>query len=352
MADDEERGASSRVERSVVTTLRRWITLVLLLALASLWALSGFYTLQPNEAGVLLRFGAFQRTVFEPGPHLHWPSPIETLEKVEYSEVRREKFGYSDVKGARPGDETATFDSAIQTTDNNIVNLSYVVQYKVRDPFTFAYRMAEPERTLRDAAQSAVREVVGRRTVDEVLSSDRPGVQAEALEILQQTIDSYFADAARGAFDIRRVELQVVQAPTAVQAAFDDVVAAQQDDQRLVAVARGDAREITERASAEAREVSEGALAYRDSKILEARGESTRFEALLEEYQRAPEVTRRRLYLETMEVVLPQVEMVIVEPNTVNLMPYFPLGSRRGERPPIPPPPVSQSPPGAAGGSK
>ena len=142
-------------------------------------------------------------------------------------------------------------------------------------------------------------------------------------------LDAYFAQAERSAFQIERVQLQDVQPPAEVQDAFEDVVSATQDEQRALSEARGDVREIIERANAEAREIREAATAYKEAKLLEAGGEADRFVALLAEYKRAPEVTRERLYLETMEAILPQVDKVIVEPDTVNLMPYFPLDGKR-----------------------
>ena len=141
-------------------------------------------------------------------------------------------------------------------------------------------------------------------------------------------LDGYFAQVEGAAFQIERVQLQDVQPPAEVQDAFEDIVSATQDEQRSRSVAQGDAREIVERANAEAQEIRESALAYKEAKLVEARGESQRFLALLTEYRRAPEVTRERLYLETMEVILPTVDKLIVDPDTVNLMPFFPTQAR------------------------
>jgi membrane protease subunit HflK len=244
--------------------------------------------------------------------------------------VRREKFGLAEGEAAmEPGEKTATFENAIQTSDSNIVNLSYEVQYTIDDPYSFLYAIAAPQETLRDAAQAAVREVVGRTSVDGVLSEERAHIESEARRILQETLEQYFArEGKRSPFDIDRFNLNIVQPPTQVQAAFDDVVAAQQDAARAVSEAQGDAKEITARANAQATELIESATAYKQAKILEASGEAQRFVALQQEYERAPEVTRRRIYLETMEQVMPDVDKVIVEPNTVNVLPFLPLQQR------------------------
>jgi membrane protease subunit HflK len=162
-----------------------------------------------------------------------------------------------------------------------------------------------------------------------VLSQDRSEIERDAETLLRGMLDGYFEDIDLvSAFNIDRVNLQKPQAPEEVREAFADVVSAGQDEKRAVSAATGDSREILERARAEAEEIRQAAEAYKQSKIIEARGESTRFEALLTEYRLAPEVTRRRLYLETMEEILPGIEKMVIEPNTVNMLPMLPLGSR------------------------
>ena len=335
MADPE--GAAARIERGVGRMVRRSLLLLLSLALIGAWVgSSGWYRLQPGEAAVVLQLGRYVRTETAAGLHFKFPLPFEAITTIRLQELRRVKFGFADSQSAELTEQTATPENAIQTSDNNIVNMTYVVQYYVSDPFLFAYGMAEPEGTLRDAAQSAMREVVGRHTGDQALREARADIQAQVQVVLQTRLDSYFPLADRTPFRIDSVEILDAQAPTPVQDAFDDVVSAGQDRERVQAEARGDSREIVERARAEAQEIREAASAYRDAKVVEAAGEAERFVALLAEYELAPEVTRRRLYLETMEVVLPSVEKVIVEPNTVNLLPYLSLGrSSRGPAAPI-----------------
>jgi membrane protease subunit HflK len=216
----------------------------------------------------------------------------------------------------------------MQTGDNNIVDLEFVVKYKVGKAFESRFRIADLRETLRDSAQAAMREVVGRNSVDDVLSEKRGVIQDEAAELLQKILDSY-----ESGLYVEGIELQEVQPPAPVRDAFDDVIAAAQDRNRKVNEAEGYANEVLPRARGEASEVVEAAIGYRDSKIAEARGEAERFLAVVREYQRAPEITRKRLYLETMEEVLPGVEKVIIEPGTASVLPYLPLGGARGAEP-------------------
>jgi len=358
---DEPLGREERIRRQVGRTIANWTAVLLSLAIIIGWGVTGLYQLEPGEGAVVLRIGRYDRTEDMPGLRWHLPPPLESHEKVNLREIRREKFGLRPGTPAAPGGETASFETAIQTADSNIVNLSYVVQYRVADAFPFLYGLADPTETLRDAAQASVREVVGRRTVDEVLSTDRGAIQDEAGQLLQKTLDSYFDRtrfAGSKAFAIDRIVLQVVQPPAPVQDAFDDVIAAQQDADRAVSEARGDAKEIRERADAEARELREQANGYKEATILEARGEADRWSAIYTEYARAPEVTRRRLYLETMEKIMPSIEKVVVEPDTVNLMPFLQAPAAAPRTPPVataPPPsmpsPAAPSAPAAAEGA-
>jgi membrane protease subunit HflK len=187
--------------------------------------------------------------------------------------------------------------------------------------------MADPAAILHDATEAAMRTVIGKKTIDAVLSQNRSEIEREAEQLLESMLGSYLADVdLDSAFDIGRINLEKPSAPDAVREAFADVVSAGQDEKRSSLEAMGDAQEILERARSEVAELFEQAEAYKRSRIIEAQGEATRFEALLVEYRRAPEVTRRRLYLETMEEILPGVEKMVVEPNTVNMLPILPLG--------------------------
>jgi modulator of FtsH protease HflK len=319
-----ESDTDERVRRGAARTIANVFTLLILLGALGFWGSMGFYRLDPGEAAVVLQLGRYRATEAREGLRWHLPPPIESREIVNMGAISREEFG-------APGgeDPREMSERAMQTGDNNIVHLDFVVQYKVGRAFESRFRIAELRQTLRDSAQAAMREVVGRNTIDGVLSEKRGAVEAEAAELLQVILDRYEA----GLF-VQGIQLQEVQPPDPVRAAFDDVIAAAQDRSRTVNEAEGYANEVLPRARAEAKEEIEQAIAYRDSKIAAAHGETERFLALLAEYRKAPEITRKRLYLETMEAVLPGVEKLLIEPGTAPLLPYLPIG--RAEREPTP----------------
>jgi membrane protease subunit HflK len=303
-------GASE--ERRVGRLLSRLLLVVALVGLLGSWAWFGFYRLNPGEAAVILRLGKYRSTEVREGLRWHLPPPVESRAIVNVGLVAREQFG--DIDTAR---EAATLtETAMQTGDNNIVDLEFVVKYKV----------GNLRETLRDSAQAAMREVVGRNGVDDVLSEKRGVIQDEAAELLQQILDRY-----ESGLHVEGIELQEVEPPASVRDAFDDVIAAAQDRNRKVNEAEGYANEVLPRARAEAAEVVEASIGYRDAKIAEANGEAQRFLSILREYEKAPEITRKRLYLETMEEVLPGVEKVIIEPGAASVVPYLPLGAARKE---------------------
>ena len=315
--------AGDPVERSARRTVRRiGVALLLLGGLAAWEALTGYYQLNAGEAAVVLRLGRYERTEDREGPHLMLPFPIETRDVVHVGVSQRRDFG--DAEGA---DAARLAETAMQTGDNNIVLVEFVVQYRVGNPFDRLYRVADSERLLAEASQAAMREVVGRYTIDGVIGERKGAVASEAAELLQELLDRYQAGIG-----VEAVELQEVQPPGPVREAFDDVLAASQDRNRAVNEAEGYANEVIPRARGEASERIAAAHGYRDAKIADATGEASRFLALAVEYQKAPGVTRRRLYLETLEVVLPEAEKVILEPGTA--LPYLPLptGAATGAR--------------------
>jgi membrane protease subunit HflK len=332
--DDEESSVDARVNRSVRRFLTIVVLVLVLLAASAGWAYTGFpgagylgfYQLKPGQSAIILRLGAYSQTEPRPGLRWHLPAPFESHDIVNVSEIMRLEFG---IRGDDSvADEDAIHESSMQTGDNSIVDLGFVLQYRIGDAFESRYSVAEIVSTLRDAAQAAVREIVGRMTVDGVLTERRGEVEIESERLLQDIVDSY----AMG-IEVMQIELQQVQPPEAVRAAFDDVVAAAQDANLAINQAKGYENEVLPRARAEAIELTESAHAYRDAKIAESRGEAERFSALLAAYQVAPEVTRKRLYLETMEAVLPNVEKIIIEPGAASVLPHLSLGDASRGKP-------------------
>lgn len=323
MAREPQESPEERVRKSVARTIANLTVLLISLGVLGAWAYFGIYQLEPGQAAVILRFGKYVHTVSQPGLRWHLPPPIEDHEVVNVASIDREEFGYL-TGDAEPTSEEK-LEAAMQTSDANIVHLSFVVQYRIKDAFQARYRIADPRPVLRDAAQAAVRGVVGRNTIDDVLSEKRGIVETETQEVLQDTLDHYESGLA-----VLGIELQDVQPPESVRAAFDDVLGAVQDRNRTVNEAQGYANEVLPKSRAQSVELIESARGYRDARIAEATGQASRFRAIASEYQKAPEVVRTRLFLETMEDVLPSVRTVIVEPGTA-VMPYLPLDERPKE---------------------
>ena len=313
-------GASTdaKVKRSVARTLGNATLFLIVLGVFGFWGYLGIYTLEPGQAALILRLGKFEKTVAEPGLKWTLPPPIDTREIVTVGELRNEDFGVitDEVEASAAADE-----ARMQTSDNNIVRVSYAVQYRIIDPYRAYYNIDDRIAVVRSASAAAMREVVGKMTVDGVLREKRAALTSE----VEKTLGKILVDYEAG-LEIQSVELQDVQPPIAVRAAFDDVVAATQDANRAVNEAEGYRNQVIPSARAEAIELVEGANAYRDAKIAEAAGEAARFTALFAEYAKAKDVTRKRLYLETMEEVLPSVEKVLIEPGTSQVLPYLPLG--------------------------
>jgi membrane protease subunit HflK len=319
---------AATVRRQVGRTLANVFVIAVSLAVLLAWAYFGFYQIEPGQHAVILRFGLYARTVKEPGLKWHLPPPIESHELVNVSSIEKQEFGFP---SSGEASEQQRLEGTVQTRDNNLAHVGFVVQYRIKDAFFSRYRVANPRDTLRDTAQAALREVIGRTTIDGVLAERRGIVERETQSLLQTTLDRYETGLL-----IDGVQLQEVQPPPEVQGAFDDVIAAAQDRSRAINEAEGYANEVLPRARAESAELRQSAEGYRDAKVAEAEGAAARFTALLAEYRKAPEVTRKRLYLETMEEVLPGVEKLIVEPGTASVLPYLPLG-RPADRAPEPP---------------
>jgi membrane protease subunit HflK len=305
-----------RVRRSVARQVSGAFTTLILLGALAVWVYAGFFRLQPGEDAVILRLGRYSRTVTEPGLRWHLPPPIEMEKVVRVGTVYREQFGDVNAKEAVKQSETA-----MQTKDNNIVHLEFVVRYRIGKPYDALFQVTDLRGILRDSAQAAMREVVGRSTIDGVLSDERGQVQAEATDLLQKILDEY-----ETGISVMSVDLQEVQPPQEVRAAFDEVIAANQDRNRKVNEAQGYANEVLPKARAEAAEVEQAAIAYHDTVIAQAKGGAGRFEELLAAYQKAPRITEERMYLDTMEALLPDAKKILIDPGTATILPTLPLG--------------------------
>ena len=283
-------------------------------ALVLVWAASGFYIVNTGERGVVLRFGKYVETT-EPGPRWHLPWPIEAREVVNVDQVRTVEIGYrTNVKSK------VLKESLMLTDDENIIDLQFAVQYILKDPMEFLFVNRAPEDTVLQVAETAMREIVGKNKMNFVLYEGRADIAASAKVLMQQILDRY-----NTGISISQVTLQNIQPPEQVQAAFDDAVKAGQDRERLKNEAEAYFNDVVPRARGVASRLKEEAEGYKLSVIANAEGEASRFVQIFTEYQKAPQVTRQRLYLDTMQTVMNNTSKILVDQKGGNSLLYLPL---------------------------
>lgn len=308
---------------------------LLVLALIAVWLLSGFYRVNTDEQGVVLRFGKFVQLT-QPGLNYHWPYPIETALTPKVTRVNRIDIGIRLLEDPRRGTTSRDVpaESLMLTGDENIVDVQFSVFWVISNAADFLFNVQQPEGTIKAVAESAMREVIGRNQIQPILTGARQAIETAVQELIQKTLDEY-----RGGVQITQVQLQKVDPPQQVIDAFRDVQAARADAERLQNEAQAYANRVVPEARGDAARVIQAAEAYRERTVFEARGQADRFLKIYEEYAKAPEVTRRRMYLETMERVFSGIDKVIVDPNTSRggsgIVPYLPLGEL-GQRPAAP----------------
>jgi len=283
-----------------------------------LWLGSGFYIVQEGQAAAVLRFGEFRYMVETAGFKWRLPAPIETAEPVDVQRLRQVEVGYrTTVKNKVPRE------SLILTGDQAIVDLQFAVQYRISDPKAYLFNNnlgAAPEEIVRQAAETATREVIGRMGIDQVLYEEKEQVAREAQKLMQNTVDRY-----RVGIGIVDVTVQQAQPPEQVQAAFEDANKAAQDRERLINEGRAYANDVIPKARGTAGRLQQEAVGYRDRVIATAEGDATRFKQVLAEYSKAPQVTRERLYLDTMQQIFANTSKVLVDSRSNNNLLYLPL---------------------------
>src|SRR5512135_7459 len=283
-------------------------------ALVLVWLASGFYIVDTGQRGVVLRFGKYVETT-EPGPRWHLPWPIESREIVNVDQVRTVEIGYrNNVKSK------VLRESLMLTDDENIIDLQFAVQYILKDPKEFLFVNRAPEDTVPQVAETAMREIVGKNKMDFVLYEGRADIAAQAKVLMQQILDRY-----KTGISISQVTLQNIQPPEQVQAAFDDAVKASQDRERLKNEAEAYSNDVVPRASGVASRLKEEADGYKQAVIANAEGDASRFAQINAEYQKAPQVTRERMYLDTMQTVMNNTSKVVVDQKGGNSLLYLPL---------------------------
>ncbi len=269
---------------------------------AIIWCATGIYTITDGEAGVILQFGKYKE-ITTPGLHWHYPYPVEQLYRVDMQQVR-----------------SSNHQTTMLTKDENIVEIVLAAQFRVKDAPDYLFNLRYPEVTLKQAMESAIREVVGKSQVDFVLYEGLEVISLNTKTLMQEILDRYEAG-----IEVTTLNLEKTQPPAAVQNAFDDVIKSREDLERYIQEAEAYANTIVPQARGEAARITEEATAYKEAIVAKAEGEAERFEALLAEYLKAPSITRERLYLEASQSVFSNTTKVLIDVEGGNNLMYLPL---------------------------
>ncbi len=294
-----------------------------LIILAVIWAASGLYRVLPDEQGVVLRFGKFVNTT-QPGLNYHFPYPIETVLTPKVTKVNRMDVGFrsgADSGFSSGGVADVPEESLMLTGDENIVNIDFSVFWVIKDAGNFLFKIQDPQGTVKAAAETAMREVIARSDIQPILTEGRSQIEIDTQEIIQSILDEY-----NSGIQITQVQTQKADPPDQVIDAFRDVQAARADMERSKNEAQAYANDVIPRARGEAAKILQAAEAYKKEVVARAEGEASRFLAIYTEYTKAKEVTQERMYLETMEKVLADIDKVIIDKNAGSgVVPYLPL---------------------------
>lgn len=286
------------------------------------------YKINPNEVGVIQRFGKHVRTEM-PGPHIKWPSGIETLNKVPVRHVQKEEFGFRTISpgvNTRFASESAYVEESLMLTgDLNVAIVPWVVQYNIKDPYKYLFKVRDVKATLRDLSESTMRLVVGDRSINEVINK-RSEIADQAEELLQKELDE-----AETGINITTIEMQKTNVPVPVQPSWNEVNQAGQEKERMIYEAQEQYNKMIPQAKGQAEKTIKGAEGYALDRVNRAKGDAARFLSLYEEYAKAKDVTKRRLYLEAMRDVFPKLgDKFIIDAEQKNLLPLLNLGKSSG----------------------
>ena len=322
------------------------IALIALVAIV-MWGFSGFFRVDPDELGVVLRFGKYVRDA-QPGLNFHLPYPIESALTPKVTRVNRVDIGMRAVEDPRRGPPRVTIpeESLMLTGDENIVDVDFSVFWLIKPNGAgdYLFNIQQPGGTVKAVAESAMREVVGRSEIQPILTGARQNVEVAVQDLMQRTLDHYGAGV-----QVSQVQLQKVDPPSQVLDSFRDVQAARSDAERAQNEAQTYANRVVPESRGRAAQITQAAEAYREQTVAEATGQSSRFLKIYDEFKKAPEVTRQRMYLETMERVLGGADKIIIDSGSQSgVVPYLPLNELT-RRPQTPPPNPPQSAPQAGG---
>ena len=297
--------------------------IILILVAIGIWLLTGFYRVEPDEQGVVLRFGEWTKTT-QPGLNYHLPAPIETVMLPKVTKVNRVEIGYLTGVNNRGNLETRVIpdESLMLTGDENIIDVQFTVFWVIADAGKFLFNIRSPERTVKDASEAAMREVIGKTDLNSALSEGRSVLAAQTQELVQEILDSYDSGIL-----VTQVEPQKIDPPEAVIAAFRDVQAARADEDRAKNEAEAYRNDIIPRARREAERILQEAEAYEQEVVARSTGEAQRFVLVFNEYSKAKKVTRQRIYLETMEKILGGMNKILIDSSAggQGVVPYLPL---------------------------
>ena len=325
MIDEPPELQDLRIPHIPVRVIASIVAIILLIVLV--W--TSCYTVQAESEGVVLRFGKFLKTV-EPGLHFKFPFSIDRVTVLPTRRQLKLEFGFVTpgyTNPHQPGKD-AREERSMVTGDLNAALVEWVVQYRIEDPKQYLFDVRNPDQTLRDLSEAAMREVIGDRTVDEVITIGRQDIEISALARMQELAKRYMLGIR-----VDQVQLKNVNPPAEVQASFNEVNKAQQDRENAINIANGDYNEAVPRARGQADQMIRAAEGYRFKRVNEAQGDVASFNAILAEYVKAPEITRTRLYLETMGDVLPATgEKIIIDDSMRNLLPILPLNPKPLEK--------------------
>lgn len=298
------------------------LVVVIIIAIIGIWVSSGFYSVRTGEEAVILRFGRHVRNVTKAGLNWHIPAPIESVIRVNMQEVKRIEYGF---KTLDDGYDSRYFEYAdmprqlMLTGDENLVSLEAAIQYQVSDIYNYVFKVKNQTSTLEAAVESAIRRVIANHILDEVLTENKFEIGQEIREDLQNTCDKYELGVV-----ILAVELQDVNPPDEVDAAFKDVANAREDRNSYINEAESYRNEVIPKARGNAAQIINAAIAYKEKRIAEAQGDVANFVQILERYEQGKDVTRVRMYLETMEEILPGIRKYIVDSQD-GLIKFLPL---------------------------
>lgn len=291
----------------------------------AIWLLTGIFVVGPDEVGIVQTFGKYTRTT-QSGLNYHIPFPIETVKTPKVTEVKRVEIGFRTLGNNQY--RSVEKESLMLTGDENIVDAELIVQYKIKDARSYLFNFVKPELTVRESAEASLRTVIGRHDIDEALTTGKFMIQEETKELLQNILDKYETGIL-----VVAVQLQDVSPPRQVVAAFKDVASAKEDKNRMINQAEGYRNDVIPKARGEAQAMIREAEGFRAARVARAEGDVAKFNSMLAEYKKAKDVTRKRMYLETMEEILPGIDKFIVPGggggNLLNLLNLNAKGDKR-----------------------